>query len=303
MTCNAGVSITEFIAAGIVEGSTLPHGVHRFTDPQGMSLRRMGAGDIVERIQRCVEPVLAGQPVQAIGIALPGMVHRGLVLECLELPQLKGLDLGAMLSSAFGRPATIVNDADAAAAGLTPAHGWPGRPTRVWLLGKGVGFGHFPLLEGIWEAGHCVVTLDPGETLCPCGGRGHMEGIVGEYAMRHRFMDLEPEEIFAGAAEGDQRCASFAVLWHRALAAAVATSIHLEGPGPFFIGGSSAQFVRLPLLDRYLREMVTLSPLLGSVVKVLPISQELQIVGAALAVSDPQSWVARVNHSPALRGQ
>jgi predicted NBD/HSP70 family sugar kinase len=44
------------------------------------------------------------------------------------------------------------------------------------------------------------------------------------------FWILEPDEVFEMAAQGDLRCAAFVRLWHRALAAATATSIHLEGP-------------------------------------------------------------------------
>jgi len=33
------------------------------------------------------------------------------------------------------------------------------------------------------------------ESLCGCGGRGHLEGILGHRAMRMRFLDLEPDEV------------------------------------------------------------------------------------------------------------
>ena len=49
-----------------------------------------------------------------------------------------------------------------------------------------------------------VVTLDPKETYCGCGGRGHLEGIMGHRAMRLRFLDLEPDEIFANARLADE---------------------------------------------------------------------------------------------------
>jgi glucokinase len=42
--------------------------------------------------------------------------------------------------------------------------------------------------------------------------------------MRLRFMDMEPEEIFQQATQGDERCRNFANLWHRALAGATASS-------------------------------------------------------------------------------
>jgi glucokinase len=103
--------------------------------------------------------------------------------------------------------------------------------------------------------------------------------------MRLRFLDLEPEEIFAQARQPEQadaRCAEFVSLWHRALAAASATSIHMQGPGKFFISGANSRFVKVNLLSQYLHEMVTMTPLQGSVFEVVPTNEEIAIVGAAV---------------------
>ena len=62
--------------------------------------------------------------------------------------------------------------------------------------------GVYPHGPGIWEGGHMTVSLDPNENYCGCGGRGHLEGIMGHRAMRLRFLDMEPEEVFQQAAEG-----------------------------------------------------------------------------------------------------
>lgn len=101
--------------------------------------------------------------------------------------------------------------------------------------------------------------------------------------MRMRFLDLEPEEVFAEAKEGDQRCGEFVKLWHRALAAATATSIHLNGPGKFYISGPNAKFVQIGLLDLYLHEMVKMSPLQGSSMEVIRTSDDLAVIGAAIS--------------------
>ena len=42
-----------------------------------------------------------------------------------------------------------------------------------------------------------------------------MEGILGHRAMRLRFLDMEPDEIFANAKKGDRRCREFVELAHR----------------------------------------------------------------------------------------
>jgi predicted NBD/HSP70 family sugar kinase len=149
-------------------------------------------------------------------------------------------------------------------------------------LGDGVGFGRYPQAEGVWEGGHMVVSLDPKEHYCGCGGVGHLEGIMGHRAMRLRFLDMEPEEVFAAAHEGDVRCSTFVKRWHRALAAASASSIHLDGPGKFFIMGPNAQYVDLGLVAQYIHEMVKMTPLQGSLFEIISSSHDLAIVGAAV---------------------
>lgn len=128
-----------------------------------------------------------------------------------------------------------------------------------------------------------VVTLDPKENYCGCGGRGHLEGIMGHRAMRLRFLDLEPDEVFAAAKKGDRRCAEFVELWHRALAAATASEIHLEGTGRFYFTGRDIQRLELPRLKQHLYEMIKMSPLQSYTVEVLPEDPALAVIGAGVA--------------------
>jgi glucokinase len=126
-----------------------------------------------------------------------------------------------------------------------------------------------------------VVTLDPKETYCGCGGRGHLEGIMGYRAMRLRFLDMEPEEVFAAAKKGDARCMDFVRLWHRGLGAATATSIHLGGPGRFYYTGLNVRFLDLNLLKEYLWQMVKMSPLQSYSLEVVPDDPKVAVIGAA----------------------
>jgi predicted NBD/HSP70 family sugar kinase len=154
---------------------------------------------------------------------------------------------------------------------------------RVWYLGDGIGYGRYPHNDGVWEAGHMVVTLDPKERYCGCGGIGHLEGIMGHRAMRLRFLDMEPEEVFAAARQGDSRAGEFLKLWHRALAAGTANSIHLDGPGRFYIAGPNAEFVDIRLLGGYMQDMVKMSPLQGSYFQIVPAGHDMAVIGAAVA--------------------
>jgi glucokinase len=93
---------------------------------------------------------------------------------------------------------------------------------------------------------------------------------------------MEPEEVFAQAADGDARCAAFVRLWHRAMAAAAAGSIHMDGPGRFFLSGPNARFVDTAVLAGALHDMVKMSPLQGSAFEVIARSDDLAIIGAAV---------------------
>jgi predicted NBD/HSP70 family sugar kinase len=180
-------------------------------------------------------------------------------------------------------PVTLVNDADGFAAGIAALHGKLDTVIRVWTLGVGIGYGRYPLTAGVWEGGHTVVTLDEKENYCGCGGRGHLEGIMGHRAMRLRFLDMEPEEIFEAAKTGDSRCLEFKKLWHKGLAAATATSIHLRGPGKFFLAGFNVRFVDMPLLKDYLQQMVKMSPLQSYSIEIVKDDQETRVIGAAVS--------------------
>jgi predicted NBD/HSP70 family sugar kinase len=195
-----------------------------------------------------------------------------------------------LLQSALGEvginaSVPIFNDADVVATGLAAARGHLDRLIRVWTLGNGIGYGRYPSQEGIWEGGHMVVSLDPKEQYGGCGGTGHLEGIMGHRAMRLRFMDLEPEEVFEQARQGEQRCVDFVKQWHRALAAATATSIHLDGPGKFYLTGVNARFLNVSLLSEYLHEMVKFSPLQGYSLEVVRGGEEIALIGAAVNAS------------------
>lgn len=277
------------IAAGPVDGDRVSGKVWFYPESSGPShvLDGMPAESLVERILAQIELARAGEKLNAVGVALPGIVRDGVVLESPNLPQIKGLHLEEALRVALDRvgesaPVRVFNDTDVIAAGIAAIQGRLDKLTRVWYLGHGIGYGRYPWTDGVWEGGHTVVTLDPKERFCACGGRGHLEGIMGGRAMRLRFLDLEPEEVFANAKTGDKRCVEFVKLWHRALAAATATSIVMEGPGKFFITGPNLRFVEAARLDIHLHEMVKMSSLQGGQFEIIATDLETGIIGAAV---------------------
>jgi predicted NBD/HSP70 family sugar kinase len=284
-----GIVITERIAVAAVADNALsgPLRVNPEDRDIADSMHGVPAEMIVQRIADEVRSLALKEAPTHIGVGMPGIVSKGTIEDSPNLIQFKGINMQELVSAAFvplfGKvPVSIFNDADAMAAGIAATHGHLDRLIRVWTLGTGIGYGRYPYRDGVWEAGHSVVTLDPKEHFCGCGGKGHLEGIMGQRAMRLRFMDIEPDEIFAQAETGDARCLEFTKLWHRALAAATATSIHLDGPGKFFVTGFNAGFLNLSLLNEYLHEMVKLSPLQGYSTEVVTGGESVAVIGAAV---------------------
>jgi glucokinase len=282
-----GITTAEHIATGLVEGHQLIGKLRVFEDLETDPWHEMPAGGIARAIANQIQAAAADSSVDAIGIGLPGIIRDGSIDESPNLRQLKGVNIRDLVSAALrdagiAAPVHVYNDADTLAAGLAATRGHLDRLIRVWTLGNGVGFGIYPWHDGIWEGGHTVVSLDPRERFCACGGLGHLESIMGHRAMRLRFLDLEPEEIFENAHQGDPRCIEFVKLWHSALAAATANSVHLAGPGKFFISGFNAKHLDLNLLHQYLHDMVKMTPLQSYVVEVVPASDEIGAIGAAV---------------------
>ncbi len=282
-----GVHLTHQIASGVVSGDYVLAEPLR-TLQMHVTMPSMPAGEIVQTIVRELDHLEISGPVEALGMGVPGLIRRGTVEESPNLPQLKGFSLGshvyrALLSTPLhGVPVFVFNDADALAAGIAAQRSELHRPVRVWTLGRGVGFGSYPALDEVGEGGHTVVTLDPNENHCSCGGTGHLEGIVGLRSIRLRFLDREPEQVFESAKNGDEQAHAFAMLWHRALAAATASCIHLDGPGEFFITGAGSRFVNIELLSQHLDSMVGMSALQGSKFTIISQTERIGVLGAAV---------------------
>jgi glucokinase len=292
MTTAIGVVITEHVAAGRLQDQRLTGELIHYPgeNDEVDAIAAMPASDLCELLATQIETLVKReeQPVDAIGVAVPGIIRHGVIEDSPNLTQLKGMRLAedltrALLARNITAPVHIANDADAIAAGVAATRGQLNKLTRVWTLGNGIGYGRWPYVEGVWEGGHTVVSLDPKEKFCGCGGVGHLEGIMGYRAMRMRFLDLEPEEVFAHAKQGDQRCREFVELWHRALAAATASFIHLAGPGRFYFTGHNVGFLDLAVLRPNIESMVKFTTLQSFSLEILPPDDETALLGAGVS--------------------
>ena len=286
-----GVTLSERVIAGLVVDHKVVGKLRSFPEAHDdeYALVEMPAEEIVATLCGQVKAAAGKErDIAAVGLGLPGLVRDGVVEEAPNLPQLKGARIAELmeaqlLGDGIEAPVTVLNDADGFAAGIAAAQGKLDSIIRVWTLGVGVGYGRYPFAVGAWEGGHTTVTLDDKERFCGCGGRGHVEGIMGHRAMRLRFLDMEPEEVFEAAKKGDAKCLAFKKLWHKALAAATSNSIHMTGPGKFYVAGFNVRFVDLPMLKDYLSQMVKMSPLQSYSIEVVQDDTETRVIGAAVS--------------------
>jgi glucokinase len=289
MPRSIGVVVSDHITLGLVDGDRVAGQVVRYPGERNAAdqIRVMPCEELVRVQADEVKALAEGEPLEAIGLAYPGIVRNGAVEDSPNFQQLKGYPMeqamrDALAARGIHAKLAVSNDADVVASGIAAQHGRLDQLVRAWTLGNGIGFGRYPVAPGVWEGGHIVVSLDANERFCGCGGIGHLESIMGNRAMRLRFLDLEPDEVFAAAKEGDPRCAQFVILWHRALAAATASSIHMSGPGKFYVTGPNAKFVNLAFLNRCVQEMVKMSPLQGYAFEVIENIDEIAVVGAVV---------------------
>ncbi len=140
-----------------------------------------------------------------------------------------------------------------------------------------------PMLKASGRAVTSPSRSIPKEHFCGCGGVGHLEGIMGYRAMRMRFLDLEPEEVFAHA--------------KRATSAAANSSIYGTAPSPpppprSFTSPARAVSTSPATTSassscrccaRHLETMVKMSPLQSFSLEVLPHDDETALLGAGVS--------------------
>ena len=126
MAKTIGVILSERILCSLVIDHALqgtPLAFPADTDDES-GLVELHTDLLVETICEQVRKVAAGATdIDAIGVALPGLIRNGVVEESPNLPQLKGARIAELLqiqlrSHGMLAPVTVLNDADGVAAGL-----------------------------------------------------------------------------------------------------------------------------------------------------------------------------------------
>jgi glucokinase len=209
---------------------------------------------LLQELDGAIEELLEDD-VSAIGVGLPSTIDQrvGRAVSSVNIP-LAGIDFREHLTTRFGLPAAIENDANAAA--LAEHRFGAGRGSRhmvMLTLGTGVGGGlilNGELYRGAvgaaGELGHVTLDLDGPPCQGTCPGFGHLEALASGTATDHLAQELATErpdgDLGRAAAEG------------RTVDARLAVDLAAEGPGDarellervgFILGTGIASFVNV----------------------------------------------------------
>ena len=159
----------------------------------------------------CVTGGISVSNVEWIGIATPGIVKDGVVVNAVNLGWTDEC-FGRIVSDLTGRPTFVANDANAAAYAEAMWGCGVGENSLIAVtLGTGIGGGI--ILDGkIWEGfngfaaelGHMVI--DVGGRRCACGLRGCLEAYCSASALvseTKRMMKLYPDSLMWQLTGGD----------------------------------------------------------------------------------------------------
>jgi glucokinase len=246
----------------------------------------------------------SGGDLEGIGISCTGPVHpeTGSIGNVEFLPGWEGANLVQELSQAFGVPAAIENDADAAALGEWAWGVGQGCCSFILVtVGTGIGVGLVldgQLYRGVVgshpEIGHHVI--DPQGPACFCGAHGCWESMASGPAMERwaqahhpQQLRLSAAQLCAAAEDGDARAQAAVRRTARYLALGLANLVTIFSPEMIALGGGLLQSYHLfqPEIETTVRTNCGLVP-----------HQQVKIVRSAFGphaglVGAARAWVHR----------
>jgi glucokinase len=199
---------------------------------------------------------LFSDAVAGIGLCSPGPLdyRTGVIIKPPNLPCWRGFPLAAETTRAFGVPARVDNDANAA--GLAEARWGAGvghRHVFYATLGTGVGSG-FVLDGEIYhgrtgnaiEGGH--VTIDYRGPVCGCGKPGCIEALCSGPAIARRAGLARAEDVGDAYRAGDPAAKAVLAETAELLAVWLGNVVDMLDPDVIVIGGGVAELMS-PFFD------------------------------------------------------
>ena len=191
--------------------------------------------------------------VVGVAAAVPGPVdpQSGRILGTRRTPRWTGVELARDLQLRLGCTVLVENDSNCAA---LAEHAWGvGRAYRdlvVLKLDSGVGGGVIvgdELVRGVGglagEFGH--MTVEPGGPVCPCGGRGCLEALVGIRAILEQMRSVKGDVTFGEfvelVASGDRAARRVILEAADRIGRAIANILITTGPEVVVLSGAMTQ--------------------------------------------------------------
>lgn len=203
--------------------------------------------EVLDRVTTLIREAVADspRPLLGVGLAVPGVVHDGVVVRAPNLPKLVGAPLAAALSERLAVAVELDNEANLAAL----AHLWPRHLAGEDFVhvSAEVGIGAGVVLGGevyrgvsgfAGELGHVVIERD-GE-LCTCGSRGCVERYAGLDVMLREAGRRRLDSLVKALDAGDERAHESVRKAGQALGVGLATLMNLFDVPTVVLGGSYA---------------------------------------------------------------
>jgi predicted NBD/HSP70 family sugar kinase len=140
------------------------------------------------------------------------------------------------------------------------------------------------------EIGHLPVNDDPDAAECGCGARGCLEAYLRADVISARAGRATPEEVYAGARDGDVQCRAAVDEACRHLGAALVTLVMVLGPDRIVVGGGVAA-AGAALLTPLHAEVARRIPLVPAAdIEIVPavLGSYAGAMGAAVAAADAE---------------
>ena len=218
-------------------------------------------GVVAVMVEAGLDAIAVHGPIATIGIGVPGLFERetGVIRLFPNFPgPWTGYPFKARLEAGLGRPVVFINDARAHT--LAESRMGAGRGARTMaLVTLGTGIGGGLIIDGKLhlgtgtggEIGHQTVLEDG--PMCGCGNRGCAEALAQAKAITTAAGKASVEEVFAGAAAGDERCVAAVEQATDALGIAVANVVNVLAPDRVVVGGgmsAAGDIIMVPLRAR-----------------------------------------------------
>ncbi|GLY47133.1 ROK family protein [Lentzea sp. NBRC 102530] len=208
-------------------------------------LRKASARDVLDRVCALIREVTGPRPLLGAGLAIPGVVHDGVVVRAPNLPRLVGEPLALDLSRRLGVEVALDNEANLAAL----AHLWPRHlagedfvhVTADVGIGAGVVLGG-EVYRGVsgfaGELGHVVIERDG--IPCTCGSRGCVERYAGLDVILREAGRRRLDSLRRALSAGDSKAVDAVRHAGEALGVGIATLTNLFDVPTVVLGGSYA---------------------------------------------------------------